>query len=198
MPEKASDYKGIADEELVTQALNGEKSAFRELFERYRTRAYRVAYRFLGNHEDALDVVQDSFVKTYKGLDGFEQRSQFRTWLMRIVTNTCLDRRRSRSSSQATPLSPEIAETTDEASQPHHRPERPLEKMEFGELRKALNDALASLSDAHRTVFILHTEEDLTYREIADALEISEGTVMSRLYHARKNLQKMLGNKGLI
>jgi len=187
-----------ADETLVTRAASGEKDAFRELFDRYRTKVYRVAYRFLGNHEDALDVVQDAFVKVYRALAGFERRSEFRTWLMRIVTNTCLDLRRRRGSSSAAPLSDEIVETLADESQPARRVDKPIEKMEYGELRQALSRALDRLSDAHRTVFVLHAEEEMTYREIAEILGISEGTVMSRLYHARRNLQKILSNAGVL
>ena len=186
------------DDELVSRAVMGDKDAFRGLFERNRTQAYRVAYRFLGSHEDALDVVQDAFVKAYRGLAGFDRRAQFRTWLMRIITNTCLDRRRSRASSPVSSLSDEIVETTAEDSQPHRRRDTPIEQMEFGELREALDRALAQLSEAHRTAFILHTEEDLTYREIAEVLGIREGTVMSRLFHARKKLQKILSNEGVL
>jgi RNA polymerase sigma-70 factor (ECF subfamily) len=78
----------MTDEMLVQSTLSGEKAAFRELFDRYRAGAYRVAYRFVGNHEDAMDVAQEAFVKVHRSLASFEQRSQFRTWLMRIVTNT--------------------------------------------------------------------------------------------------------------
>jgi len=198
VPEHEKASRETPDEERVDRAVKGDKDAFRELFETYRMRAYRVAYRFLGNHEDALDAVQDAFIKAYRGLDGFERRAQFRTWLMRIVTNTCLDRRRSRRSSSAAPLSDEIVEMTPQESQPHHRRETPLEGLEYDELREALHRALDQVSEDHRTVFVLHTEEGLTYREIADVLGISEGTVMSRLYHARKNLQKILSNAGVL
>jgi len=186
------------DWELVDRAVKGDKSAFRTLFERYRMRAYRVAYRFLGRHEDALDAVQDAFIKAYKGLGRFEKRAQFRTWLMRIVTNTCLDLRRSRTRSSTVSLSTELAEITPEEGQPRRQTETVLEKLQYGELRGALDDALGQISEAHRTAFVLHTEEGLTYREIAEVLEIREGTVMSRLYHARKNLQKILSNAGLL
>jgi RNA polymerase sigma-70 factor (ECF subfamily) len=190
--------RAISDEMLVKSAVNGEKDAFRELFDRYRTRAYRLAYRFLGKHEDALDVVQDAFVKVYRSLSGFESRSKFSTWLMRIVTNTCLDLRRSRGSASAVSLSDEIVETLADESQPERQVDTPIEKLEYGELRQALSRALDRLSDAHRTVFVLHAEEGLTYREIAEIAGISEGTVMSRLYHARRNLQKILSNAGVL
>ena len=145
-----------------------------------------------------MDVVQDAFIKAYRALAGFEGRAKFRTWLMRIVTNTCLDRRRGRSSRSAAPLSDEIVETTAIESQPYKRRETAIEKMEYTELRDALHKALDQLSEAHRTAFVLHTEEGLTYREIAETLDINEGTVMSRIYHARKNLQKILSNDGVL
>ena len=197
MAERDRAARDTPDDELVSRAVKGDRDAFRELFETYRTRAYRVAYRFLGNHEDALDAVQDAFIKAYRGLGTFERRALFRTWLMRIVTNTCLDRRRGRRRAPA-PLSDEIVEMTPEETQPHRRRETPLETMEFGELRESLDKALEQVSEDHRTVFVLHTEEGLTYREIAEVLGISEGTVMSRLYHARKNLQKILSNAGVL
>jgi len=197
MPDEATPSTRT-DEELVRRAVKGEKAPFRELFERYRERAYRVAYRFLGSREDAMDVVQDAFIKAYRSLAGFEGRSLFRTWLMRIVTNTCLDRRRGRSARSAAPLSDEIVETTAEESQPGRHRETPMQTMEYDELRGALHRALDQLSDAHRTAFVLHTEEGLTYREIAETLDINEGTVMSRIYHARKNIQKILSNEGVL
>lgn len=194
MAERDAQAGKTADEELVSRAVQGDKDAFRQIFDRYRQRAYRVAYRFLSSHEDALDVVQEAFIKAYRGLGTFEHRAKFRTWLMRIVTNTCLDLRRSRGSTSAAPLSDEIIQSTPAESQPHKRRESPMQKMEYAELQEALGRALSQLSEAHRTVFVLHTQEELTYREIAEVLGINEGTVMSRLYHARKNLQKILSN----
>ena len=101
------DTEKAPDDVLVARAANGDRDAFRELFERYRQRAYRVAWRYLGRHEDAMDAVQDSFIKAWRALSGFEGRAMFRTWLMRIVTNTCLDRRRGRGLRSAAPLTDE-------------------------------------------------------------------------------------------
>ena len=197
---EGDDFKtgGPTDEILAETAAKGDKAAFRQLFDRYRDRAYRVAYRFVGAREDALDAVQESFVKVYRALDRFEGRSQFRTWLMRIVTNTCLDIRRKRGRRAETSLSEEMVEIIPEESQPQKRPESSLQKMEYDELSAGLAKALDEISAEHRTVFVMHAEEGLTYREIADLLEIKEGTVMSRLFHARKNLQKILSNMGLV
>lgn len=198
MPDSPNVPAQPTDEALLLLASQGDQGAFREVFERYRQKAYRVAYRFLGHHEEALDAVQDSFIKAYRGLDGFERRSQFRTWFMRIVTNTCLDRRRSRSGESAVPLEDELIDTVAEDGRPHAAPDRPLDVMQADELRVALHRALGRLTEAHRAVFVLHAEEGLTYRETAETLGVNEGTVMSRLFHARKNLQKILANRGLL
>ena len=183
----------------VGRAREGEQEAYGHLFERYREKAYRTAYRFLGHEEEAADATQDSFIKAFGALDGFEGRSKFSTWLMRIVTNTCLDRRRSQVSQPTVSWDDELTEVTSETEQVGaHRVTGAGERMEHEELKTALVEALGHLTEEHRTVFVLHTDEEMTYREIAEALSISEGTVMSRLYHARKNLQRMLGRRGIL
>ncbi|GAG36674.1 unnamed protein product, partial [marine sediment metagenome] len=176
----------------------GDQQAYRYLFGRYRQQAYRLAYHFLGRTDDAADAVQDSFIKAFKALERFEGRAKFSTWLMRIVTNTCLDRMRSKAADATVPLSDEMARMMSESSQPMRRAGRPEEAMEYGELSAALAGALQKLSSEHRTVFVLHADQELTYREIAEMLGISEGTVMSRLYHARKNLQRLLAGAGVL
>lgn len=186
------------DEDLVQDALEGRQDAFRRLFERRHKGAYRVAYRFLGDREDALDAVQESFVKAYRALDRFERRSSFKTWLMRIVTNTCLDMRRSRGARHETELSDELMEMIPQEGRPHRRRQGPLDEAQYDELSLGLQKALEQLSEDHRTVFVLHTQEQMAYREIAETLQINIGTVMSRLFHARKNLQKILSKEGLI
>ena len=188
----------LQDAYWVDQALKGDPQAFRYLFERYREKAYRMAYRFLSHNEEAVEATQEAFIKAFRALENFEGRSKFSTWLMRIVTNTCLDRRRARVE-PTVPLSDEMQEVLGRSQQVGVQPGGgPVEQLEYGELHAALADALAQLSEEHRAVFVLHTEEGMKYREIAQELQISEGTVMSRLYHARKNLQKMLGRAGVL
>lgn len=193
-----SDDERVQDAHWVSRALVGDQQAYRYLFERYRQQAYRTAYHFLGRADDAADAVQDSFIKAFKALGRFEGRAKFSTWLMRIVTNTCLDRMRSKAADATVPLSDEMAMVMPESSQPMRRAARPEEAMEYGELNAALAGALQKLSSEHRTVFVLHADQELTYREIAEVLGISEGTVMSRLYHARKNLQRLLAGAGVL
>ena len=196
MPDREHTPARPTDEALVDLA-GGDADAFRDLFERYRLRAFRVSCRFLGDQDEALDAVQEAFIKAHRALETFERRAQFRTWFMRIVTNTCLDRRRARSGDSTDSLD-ELAETTAEDGRPHAPAARPFDAMQAEELRVALAEAVGQLTEAHRAAVVLHAEEGLTYREIADTLGVSEGTVMSRLFHARKNLQRILADRGVL
>lgn len=193
-----SDERRLQDAHWVNLALAGDQQAYRYLFEKYREQAYRLAYRFLGKAAEAADATQESFIKAFKSLERFERRSSFSTWLMRIVTNTCLDKLRARSVDSTVSLSDEMTNVMPESSQPMRSTIRPGDALEYEELHTALEDALGKLSPEHRAVFVLHTEEELKYREIAEVLGISEGTVMSRLYHARKNLQRFLEQAGVL
>jgi RNA polymerase sigma-70 factor (ECF subfamily) len=178
------------DEQLLASAALGEREALNELFRRYRSVAYRVAYRLLGNEADALDAVQDAFVKALTHLHGFEGRSSFKTWLLRVVSNTSLDLGRQRGRREALsfdamgPLPREAVEPLvgDVAG-------RDLERVD---LRRLLGEALDQLSPAHRQTFVLYAEAGLSYREVAGMLNISVGTVMSRLYYARQKLRVLL------
>jgi RNA polymerase sigma-70 factor, ECF subfamily len=193
-----NDEIGLQDAHWVTRALAGDQHAYRCLFEQYREQAYRVAYRLLGTTAEAADATQESFVKAFRSLERFERRSRFGTWLMRIVTNTCLDKLRGKAADPTISLSDELAAVMPQSAQPMRRDVRPADELEYEELRTALTEALRKLSPEHRTVFVLHTEEELKYREIAEVLGVSEGTVMSRLYHARRNLQRFLSQAGVL
>lgn len=178
------------DEHLVAQALAGDKEALEEVFRRYRSVAYRVAYRLLGHEADALDAVQDAFVKALTHLPGFEGRSSFKTWLLRVVSNASLDLGRSRGRREMLSM---------DSLGPKDREElEPAVHVEHGldlyrqDLRSKLQEALALLPPAQRHTFVLHAEAELSYREVAETLNISIGTVMSRLYYARQRLRAYL------
>ena len=178
------------DEQLIASAALGEREALNELFRRYRSVAYRVAYRLLGNEADALDAVQDAFVKTLTHLHGFEGRSTFKTWLLRVVSNAALDLSRQRGRRVA--LSFDAMGTLNrEAVEPlvGDAASVDLERVDLGRL---LREALDQLSPAHRQTFVLYAEAGLSYREVAGMLNISVGTVMSRLYYARQKLRVLL------
>lgn len=180
----------LGDEQLVALAARGDREALDELFRRYRSVAYRVAYRLLGNEADALDAVQEAFVKALTHLHGFQGRSSFKTWLLRVVSNASLDLGRARGRREALSF---------DAMAPQHREEiEPLvedasaHNLERADLRRLLQQALAELPSAQRQTFVLHAEAGLSYREVAGTLDISIGTVMSRLYYARLKLRALL------
>jgi RNA polymerase sigma-70 factor (ECF subfamily) len=185
-----------SDEQLLVRLARGDREALEELFRRYRSLAYRVAHRLLGNEADALDAVQEGFAKALTHLAGFQGRSSFKTWLLRVVSNAALDLGRQRGrrealSLDATPAGgPEQLDpsTLDDPAAGLHR----------ADLRRLLDGALAALPDAQRRTFVLHAEAGLSYREVADTLGISIGTVMSRLYYARQKLRAHLSRWGTL
>jgi RNA polymerase sigma-70 factor (ECF subfamily) len=182
-----------SDEQLLARFAAGERSALDELFRRYRSAGYRVAYRLLGNEADALDAVQEGFVKALNRLDSFQGRSSFKTWLLRVVSNAALDLGRQRGRREV--LSLDGAASADgEGLHPLFVAD-PAAGLERADLRHALNQALATLSEAQRQTFVLHAEGGLSYREVAEAMQISIGTVMSRLYYARQKLRAYLGQR---
>lgn len=176
---------------LVEQAAAGDLEARRRLFERYREMAFRVALRITRREEDALDVVQDSFIRAFDRLGDFQGQAGFQTWLMRIVSNRALDLLRARKVRRAVSLDggedmpgPTLAAPAREG--------RPGAGLEQGELADRLRRAIEQLPPDQRAVFALYATGEMTYAEIAAALEIPIGTVMSRLYHARRRLHELL------
>jgi RNA polymerase sigma-70 factor (ECF subfamily) len=179
-----------SDEQLLERFARGEKEVLEELFRRYRQVAYRVAYRLLGNDADALDAVQEGFIKALTNLNGFEGRSTFKTWLLRVVSNASLDLGRQRGRKET--LSLDAIRANDPEQIIPQNESNPTENLEREDLRRLLDLALATLPEAQRQTFVLHAEAELSYREVAETLQISIGTVMSRLFYARQKLRAFL------
>jgi RNA polymerase sigma-70 factor (ECF subfamily) len=174
------------DELLVRRAREGDRAACGELFQRHRGDSYRLAYRLLGNEQDALDVVQEAMIKAFSALGDFDGRSGFRTWLLKIVRNTALDwvrRRKRRPNFQigdgGGPVNERVLATDDD----------PARRVHQQDLRLILDGALARLSTTIRETFILFAELGMSYKDIAEMQEVPIGTVMSRLHSARGKLQ---------
>ena len=150
-----------------------------------------MAYRLLGNAEDALDAVQDGFIKALTHLPRFEGRSSFKTWLLRVVSNAALDlgrqrRRRDELSAAAEPGASPLDGGADA------RPPRPGPRGGGGRPAAGPGRGPGELPEAQRRTFVLHVDGGLSYREVAEAMGISIGTVMSRLFYARQKLKGML------
>jgi RNA polymerase sigma-70 factor (ECF subfamily) len=178
------------DETLVERSRRGDAGAREELFGRHFGVAYRVAHRHLGHEQDARDAVQDAMLKAVTHLDDFDGRSEFRTWLLAIVSNAALDagRRRGRRSARYLANGESLGVEPLGEDDPAHGLYRE-------DLRRILHRALSRLSPPVRTAFILFAEAGLSYKEIAAVQEIPQGTVMSRIFGARKQLQAILSRE---
>jgi len=168
--------------------------AFEELVARHRDKIYARAISMMRNEEDAIDLSQEAWVKGWQRLKQFQFESSFSTWMTRIVINLCLDQLRKHKRQRA-----ESIELMDEESGGVERQMpvvtvNPTEGLERSELRQRIDKALALLSMEHRTVLILHEFEELEYKEIAKRMQCSIGTVMSRLFYARRKMANLMAS----
>ena len=180
------------DAELVERLGAGDSRALDELFRRHRDAAYGIAFRLLGNSEDALDAVQEAFIHVLRGISGFRGQSTFRTWLYRIVTHAALDYRRWRAVRAAGSLDTEAGI---EQAATGNREHSPPEEAAAGDLKEAIDKTLMNISEKNRAALILHAIEGMSYKEVADVLGISIGTVMSRIFNARRRLRELLASE---
>jgi RNA polymerase sigma-70 factor (ECF subfamily) len=173
---------GEAD--LLAKAQGGNLFAFEEIVKRYQKRVYGTAMRILRRHDLADDVVQDAFLRAYQALGRFDRQRPFGPWICRIAANLAVNHVRSPESREE-----ELPESLAETAAPDAGPLRGILESEG---REVLDRAMERLSPEQRAVFVLRVFEELSYQEIADALEISPGTVMSRLSRARERLRTAL------
>jgi len=183
-----------ADTLLVESARHGDAAAFRALVIRHQRKAYAVALGVVRDPDDARDVCQEAFIKVYRGLAGFDGNSQFFTWLYRIVVNLSIDHLRRRRTERVELDETRALESSDDAGEivPQQLTSDPARALAQRELREQIGSALDRLSHAHRTVLVLRELNGLSYKEIAVEMRCSVGTVMSRLFHARKKMQAFL------
>jgi RNA polymerase sigma-70 factor, ECF subfamily len=182
------------DQPLVRAAQQGDMAAYEELVARHRDKIYARAFSMMRNEEDAIDLSQEAWVKGWQRLKQFQGESSFATWMTRIVINLCLDQLRKQKRHRA-----ESIEEMDEESGGVERQMptvtvNPTERLERGELRQRIDKALSQLSEAHRTALILCEFEEMEYKEIAKAMNCSIGTVMSRLFYARRKMAALLAD----
>ena len=184
------------DELLAKRAGGGDTRAFEELLKRHQDRVYSMALRYTGNQDDAFDISQEVFLKVWRALPGFKQEAKFSTWLYRIVMNVCTDHHRSSSKYQTVPL---IRQEEEREAEPLDLPDEtysPERALMDADLSAALKKAVSGLREEFKQVFLMRELGDMSYTEIAAALHIEEGTVKSRLFRARKELQEMLKKSG--
>ena len=185
----------VPELDLVRQAQAGDTEAFDRLVSRSRTRIFGMIYNMVHNEQDAWDLAQDSFLKAWKSIARFRGQSSFYTWMYRIVMNVTIDWLRKKQVKGAGAEFDDAIQLKeiDPASRtvPHAGP-LPHESMQGREIRGRIEAAIAQLSPEHRAVILMKEIEDMQYREIAESLGCSIGTVMSRLFYARKKLQNLL------
>ena len=173
------------DRDLVEAAKSGDKVAFGKLVAHYYDLVYAVAFGVLGGREEALDVAQEVFFKVFRELGRFQGQSKFKTWLYRISVNAAID-----ASRKKRPAEPIEEKTNLEAKSPS-----PREEASRKELRGLIEEGLNMLPPEHRAVLVLREWHELSYEEIAETLQIEMGTVMSRLFYARRKLAQVMGVK---
>jgi RNA polymerase sigma-70 factor (ECF subfamily) len=186
------DTPAVAEAELVKLAQKGNMAAFEVLVALHRDKIYARAYSMMRQEDEALDLSQDAWVKGWQRLAQFQGDSSFVTWMTRIVINLCLDQLRKQKRQRAESIEAMAEESGGvERQMPVVLP-NVTEALERQELRQRIDRALAQLSYEHRTVLVLHEFEDLEYKEIAKRMNCSIGTVMSRLFYARRRMASLL------
>ena len=173
--------------ELISRCQQGDQDALKEIFEQYHKKVYRIAFGVVRQREEALDIVQEVFIKLFRSIKNFKGRSHFYTYLYRMVMNTAIDHARKTGKQQLSSLDEEGSfEPSDEAEK---GPERILLHKE---LEERVKRAMDKLPIEQRAALIFRDMEGLSYQEMAEAMECSIGTVMSRLHYGRKKMRELL------
>jgi RNA polymerase sigma-70 factor (ECF subfamily) len=184
---------GMLEGDLVKRARRGDLKAYDELVQRYQQRIYATIYHMTSNHEDANDLAQESFIKAYSALPSFKGGSTFYTWLYRIAVNKTINFLKQRKNKHHMSLNdldfnaendPDLVALISDKT--------PVQAAGLSELQKKLNESLLKLSEPHRTVVVLHDVQGQSHEEIAEILGCNIGTVRSRLFYARQQLQGFL------
>jgi RNA polymerase sigma-70 factor (ECF subfamily) len=184
-----------ADAVLVSRSQSGDMKAYDQLVLRHRHRIFAMIRNMTHHEADAWDLTQDVFIKAWNALGNFEAKAKFTTWLYRIAHNVVYDWNRRKKHDVVGELHDETLEN--ERIDPSaiaipHVGDSPDEKMALGELKQKIEAALAKISPEHREIVILKDVQGLAYKEIADVMGCTIGTVMSRLFYARQKLQTLL------
>lgn len=177
------------DEELVQKAQQDDERAFGKLVERYETKVYSLAIKMLRNPEDAEDVLQDTFLRAYRGIKSFQGNSTFSTWIYRITANSALMRLRKKQ------LPTVSIDDADERETPINIADwspGPVEQLLTQETQKAMDEAIEALPPEFKQVFILRDVEELSNAEVAEILDLSVAAVKSRLHRARLKVRNRL------
>ncbi len=191
------DTTSPTDSELVARVLQGDKNAFRPIVERYQNRIFAMVVGMVRDEAEARDLVQNAFIKAYQNLDTFRLDSSFYTWLYRIAMNLAIDSCRKRRRRKTGSFDEAVAARDEDGEMLElHHTDGPAEALQRKELRARIFGAMEELTEEQREVLLLREVEGLSYAEISESMGIPEGTVMSRLFYARKKMQALLRESG--
>lgn len=183
------------DREFIALAQKGDQAAFRRLVERHQRRAFAIAMGLVRDENDAREIVQEAFLRVYRGINSFQGGSSFFTWLYRIVTNLAIDLMRKPGRRDAELLDNQsVDEDADFPLVSRIDGADPLDVMRRREIAQRIQIALDALPPYHRGVILMREVEGMSYEEMAQAMGVSKGTIMSRLFHARQKLQRALAD----
>lgn len=186
--------RDLTDLELVNQVLNGNRAAAHTLVTRHHSKVFGLALRMLRNREDAAEVAQETMARALKNIDRYDPHRPFAPWINRIARNLCIDRyRRRRPTSE---LNEEITAAPEATAQAFYAA-RADDAAHMSHIMQAVEEAMQGLGDKYREIIELYHYRHLTYREIAELLDLPDGTVMNRLFRARKKLQAALLERGI-
>lgn len=187
---------GNSEQLLLERSKAGDVSAFEMLIEAYQKKIFNLAYRIVGNYDDAGDLAQEALIRIFRSIAGFKEQSSFSTWVYRITTNVCLDDIRKKKNKKVISLDEEIrVEDGEMKRQIMSDDPLPDEVAEKEEMRRLVNDAINTLPEEQRLVISLRDIQGLTYDEIAEVLDCPSGTVKSRINRARQALKNVLLKK---
>lgn len=193
------DSAGPSDGQLVRQTLGGDRKAYDELIRRYQRQAVAVSYRLLGNTNDALEVTQDAFLKSFTSLESLQKPEAFGGWLMRIVSNLSLNYRRSRKTRKSVPLAEVLGPQGTEQADAHGggsewmaKSADPVRGLEGRELGEKLKEALAKLPEKQRLAIVMFTIDEMPQKDVAEALDCSVEAVKWHVFQGRKKLKELL------
>ncbi len=182
------------ESQLIVRCQNGDKRAFETLVKQYQRKVFGIAYGIVRNQQDALDISQEAFLRAYKSLPGFKGDSTFYTWIYRITVNLAIDSVNQRKKHAAAPHDDtrQLDDSDCEWSTFQQTGGNPARDLENKELATCINACMERLSEIHRTALVLRELEGLSYDEMAEAMNCNIGTVMSRLFHARQKMKRLM------
>jgi RNA polymerase sigma-70 factor (ECF subfamily) len=182
----------FVEKRLTERAKRGDREAFAELIEIYKDKIFQLAYRMVGNRQDAEDIAQETFLRVYANLHNYDDSYKFSTWIYRIATNLCIDRGRKKRPDFSLDEEIESGQGMDWYSRLSSNDKTPEEKLVTQELQETVQDAISHLAPKYRSIMILRYIEDLSLQEISDVLKLPVTTIKTRIHRGREALRSRL------